>query len=511
VADLSTALTAFTADFASFNNLTIDEAFTKIQSGLAGETEAVRRYGIDVSAASVQTEAYAMGIAEVGDKLTETQKIQARTSIILKDGADAMGDVARTSESYANTQRDLAENVEDLSAKIGQFLTPAVAESVDSLAMLVGVLGKVIPAADATESSTSGLGDALKGATNPLGFLIGQYQNLQGDLSRVKGLFGESAEEAEASAASLYETADAALRSSLENEALADSADLVADAAKAEKEAIDDLASAIEGLGSKFSDADSAQDALSGAIISARKPFEELAEAKAELAAATDDEARANAEARVAAAEAAITLKGNSEAALDNRDALRDMAEKTLQSAAALATLDGDTKRAAAETRRGRDAFIDMAIQLNLTEGEAEKYARQLGLVPRKVRSSVALDGVESAKADAKAVRDAVLDIPAYREIEIVTKANKILEESEARASGGPVSSGRTYMVGESGPELLTMNGSNGFITSAGKTRAMSNGLGNVNVTVVAPDPIRAHESVLNALAEQAYRQGVVR
>lgn len=465
VADLSTALTAFTADFASFNNLSIDEAFQKIQSGLAGETEAVRRYGIDVSAAAVQTEAYAMGIAEVGDKLTEAQKIQARTSLILKDGADAMGDSARTADSYANVQKDLAENVEDLSASIGQFLTPAVSESVDTLSTLVEVLGKVIPEADAAGDSAFDLGDTLSNSVSPIGFLVGQYQQLQDGLSGVKGLFGESAEEAGRSAESLYETADAALRSSLGNEELADSADLAADAAKAESDAIDDLASAIEGLGSKFSDADAAQDGLTESISDAREPFRELRDAQKELASATDESARKAARQKVEAAKAAITMKGNSEAALKNRDALRELASKTLQSAAAMTTLDGDTERAAAETRRGRVAFIEIATQFGLTKKEARTYADQLGLIQKDVKSNVALDGVEKAKADAKAVRDAVLSIPQFRQVEIRTKATKIIGESEARASGGPVSAGKTYMVGEQGPELLRLQGSNGVIT----------------------------------------------
>jgi hypothetical protein len=215
-----------------------------------------------------------------------------------------------------------------------------------------------------------------------------------------------------------------------------------------------------------------AQDAITESIIDARKPFEELADAKAELAAATDDDARANAKAKVAAAEAAITLKGNSEAALENRASMRQMRDEILEGAAALAVIDGNTKRATAETRRGRDACIDLAIQFGFTKKEARTYADQLGLIPKDVKSNVALDGVEKAKADARAVKDAIMSIPAYRQVEIVTKATKILGESEARASGGPVSAGRTYMVGEQGPELLRLQGSNGVITPNSRSAA---------------------------------------
>lgn len=45
----------------------------------------------------------------------------------------------------------------------------------------------------------------------------------------------------------------------------------------------------------------------------------------------------------------------------------------------------------------------------------------------------------------------------------------------EARASGGPVAAGRTYLVGEEGPELVTF-GAAGMVHTAAQTRAMMSG-----------------------------------
>ena len=487
VADLSTALTAFTADFASFNNLSIDEAFQKIQSGLAGETEAVRRYGIDVSAAAVQTEAYAMGIAEVGDKLTEAQKIQARTSIILKDGADAMGDVARTAESYANTQRDLAENTEELAAAFGQALAPAAADATSGLASIAGGL------ADYTNATEDAKRNALEfaGISEDTSNVFQLYDEVVWKVYNSLGWYKEGTDAAtkstEDAAKGIYDTAEAALRASLGNEALADSADMVADAAEAEQDAIDDLASAIEGLGSKFSDADAAQDDLTASIRDAREPFRELRDAQKQLAAATTDSEKADARKAVSAAKATLTVKGNSKAALENRDALRDLADKTLQSASAFTTLDGDTKRAAAETRRGRVAFIEMATQLGMTKAEANRYADQLGLIPKNVRSNVALEGVEAAQADARAVQSELAKIPRVLRVSIVSNRVGPLADG-LRASGGPVSADKTYMVGEQGPELLKLQGSNGIITPNSRTPAQQAPAGNTYNVYGYPD-----------------------
>ena len=52
------------------------------------------------------------------------------------------------------------------------------------------------------------------------------------------------------------------------------------------------------------------------------------------------------------------------------------------------------------------------------------------------------------------------------------------------RAAGGPVTAGGTYLVGERGPELLTMGARSGYITPNG---AM--GGNTVNVTVTSADP----------------------
>ena len=47
--------------------------------------------------------------------------------------------------------------------------------------------------------------------------------------------------------------------------------------------------------------------------------------------------------------------------------------------------------------------------------------------------------------------------------------AKLIIKKRKGRASGGPVGAGMTYLVGEQGPELLTMGASNGYVTPNNK------------------------------------------
>ncbi|WP_439592384.1 hypothetical protein [Microbacterium sp.] len=112
------------SDFASVYNLEVSDALEKFQSGLAGETEPLRKYSIDLSAARVEAYAYANGIAAAGDELTEAQKVQARYGALLEQTAKVQGDFLNTSGELANVNRRNAATWDDLQAKIGTGFLP---------------------------------------------------------------------------------------------------------------------------------------------------------------------------------------------------------------------------------------------------------------------------------------------------------------------------------------------------------------------------------------------------
>lgn len=116
------------ADFASVYNLDVAEALRLFQSGLAGETEPLRRYGIDLSAATVKGVAYANGIAEQGAQLTETQRQQAAYLALLDQTSIVQGDFANTSDQLANQQRILNAQWADAQAELGMQLLPVLQE-----------------------------------------------------------------------------------------------------------------------------------------------------------------------------------------------------------------------------------------------------------------------------------------------------------------------------------------------------------------------------------------------
>lgn len=126
-AHMSITLDQLASDMASFNNADPSDMLLRLRSGLAGEAEPLRIYGVLLSEARVQQEAYASGIAAVGTQLTEAQKVQARYSLILKDTTLQQGDFARTSTGLANTERINAALWTNSLARIGVALLPLAA------------------------------------------------------------------------------------------------------------------------------------------------------------------------------------------------------------------------------------------------------------------------------------------------------------------------------------------------------------------------------------------------
>lgn len=132
-APMSQAIVQLAGDLASFNNASPEDTLIALRSGLAGETEPMRRLGVAINATTVEAKALEMGFERVNGALTEGAKVQARYALIMEQTKSAQGDFARTSDGLANQQRTLTANFEDLRAKLGAGVTPALAAATREL------------------------------------------------------------------------------------------------------------------------------------------------------------------------------------------------------------------------------------------------------------------------------------------------------------------------------------------------------------------------------------------
>lgn len=219
--EMSTSLVELAADLASFNDTNIDEALTALQSGLSGETEPLKRFGVALNESRIQAEAMALGLVDVeydtiavqqavqkadeaynkhnatvkkyGEESNEAEKSglalaaaeeklaklmegtpakldaaaksQAVYSLIMKDTALAQGDYARTSDGLANTQRSLQAAQEDMAASVGAVVVPAQLALINTFLGLPGPMQQGIGLFQTFGGDAIGLAAGLGQAT----------------------------------------------------------------------------------------------------------------------------------------------------------------------------------------------------------------------------------------------------------------------------------------------------------------------------------------------------------
>lgn len=123
-ASMSQNLVKLAADLASFNNVPIEDVFNALRSGLSGETEPLKRFGVALNDVRLKQEAMTLGLYNGKGQLDINAKTQAAYSLILKDTALAQGDVERTSGGFANQMRFLKASLSDAAAELGLVLLP---------------------------------------------------------------------------------------------------------------------------------------------------------------------------------------------------------------------------------------------------------------------------------------------------------------------------------------------------------------------------------------------------
>jgi hypothetical protein len=121
---MSKGLTLLTQDMASFFNLKPEEAFQKLQAGITGEVEPLKRLGIIINETTIRQTALNAGLIKGNDVLSESQKVMARYLTIVKQTADAQGDLARTIDSPINKVRLLTAEFKQQVIELGFALMP---------------------------------------------------------------------------------------------------------------------------------------------------------------------------------------------------------------------------------------------------------------------------------------------------------------------------------------------------------------------------------------------------
>lgn len=403
-------LTTRVADFASVMDLDVPEAAEKFRSGLAGETEPLRKFGIDVSAARVETFAYANGIAEAGEELTENQKVLARYGTIMEQTEKTSGDFAATSDDYANATRIATAQLKDFQATVGGGVLPILGELVqtgsDVITIFQGIADAVPDFAEGITDAGALVNVALFGLPDLIGRAADAFKDAEGQ-TRAFRIEQEQQHKAQIMAAAANRD------TSLSLEELAHFARESGEAAEVQRVRFEQGIGALEDTEEAAYDAaDGMRDFLNAqlasidpafALLDASDRYQEALERQAEL----EEDAEATQRERDAAARDVLTTFGE---------------------------LIGASQRYADVT--GVD--VEDAIRTLGTEA---------GLTGDQIQTIIdSLDEVDGKSVEA--------------ELKLITKTvgggfGREFFEANTRQHGGPVAAGQPYLVGERGREMF--------------------------------------------------------
>ena len=165
-------LTQLGYDLASFYNIDFESAMQKVQSGISGELEPLRRLGYDLSVARLEQERLNLGIDKSVSSMTQAEKSQLRYYAMMTQVTQVQGDMARTLENPANMLRVLRAELEQAARAVGNIFIPiltkvlpiaiavasALQEIIAAIATLFGITVKSPKWGDAIGSASAGSG-----------------------------------------------------------------------------------------------------------------------------------------------------------------------------------------------------------------------------------------------------------------------------------------------------------------------------------------------------------------
>ena len=208
---LSLSLTKASNDIASLFNVPIEQVVENLASGMQGMSRAVRKYGMDIRATTLQQTAAEYGLTQQVETMSEANRMALRYITMLKQvqnalsqtGQDAsgattkLGDFARNIETPVNQLRIFKEQISQLGRAIGNFLlvplskviayingfVMALRMAINFVGSLFGVLQTNVNKVDAgniddVASSVAGVGDSAKDAAKQVQNLLSPFDEL---------------------------------------------------------------------------------------------------------------------------------------------------------------------------------------------------------------------------------------------------------------------------------------------------------------------------------------------
>lgn len=188
--NMSKALTMLGADWASLRNVDFSESWNKMASALAGQSRAVRAYGIDITNARLQEEAYKYGITDNIQTMSQAEKAQLRLLAILDQSHVAYADLANTMMSYSNQIRYMKQQFSNLARVIGSLFLPVIEK------VLPYINGLIIAFRRLFEEMARVLGISFRGINSSMSGMSDDFADMTEDTG-LEDMFSNASDSAE--------------------------------------------------------------------------------------------------------------------------------------------------------------------------------------------------------------------------------------------------------------------------------------------------------------------------
>lgn len=198
MADMSLNLTKLAGDMASFYDVDQADVAKSLQSIFSGTIAPLRRYGLDLTQATLSEWAMKNGLDANIKSMTQAEKVLLRYNYVMANTQAAQGDFAKTANTWANSVRVLKQEFQAWGSIIGSVVINALKPFVQALNK---VMLKVI-------SFTRTVADALGAIFGWTIEISGRGSTVDGmeDIAGGVGDIGDSADESNKKAQKLKKT-----------------------------------------------------------------------------------------------------------------------------------------------------------------------------------------------------------------------------------------------------------------------------------------------------------------
>ena len=186
-ADMSNEVVKLSADLGSFNNLPTEQVMADIQSALVGNFETMKKYGVVLNETVVKQKALDMGLIKGKETLTAAQKAQVAYALVVEGSTAAIGDMERTSKSWANQSKFLKARLTELVETVGVQLLPILDPVLQRIVKLVSAFSDWIGENEGLFRYLTLTVGALGGIAAVVGPLLIMLPSLAGGFTMVTG------------------------------------------------------------------------------------------------------------------------------------------------------------------------------------------------------------------------------------------------------------------------------------------------------------------------------------